>query len=143
MQSSLKKKIKAGRLSIPASAPSLLHAWYCSAAWALGCIGSCALLRGWADENNAFEFGSQGQGQLAVLLLAVSLATGLFHVRAYKEFQLAYVLWVASEPPDSTDSLAEAWLIVVGLLRVGWVVAVLLLGLFVLMKDGPTDAGWR
>jgi hypothetical protein len=132
MQSSLKKKIKAGRLSIPASAPSLLHAWYCSAAWALGCIGSCALLRGWADENNAFEFGSQGQGQLAVLLLAVSLATGLFHVRAYKEFQLAYVLWVA-----------EAWLIVVGLLRVGWVVAVLLLGLFVLMKDGPTDAGWR
>jgi hypothetical protein len=84
-----------------------------------------------------------GADQLVLLLLAVSVATVLFHKQVYKEFQLAYVIWVASEPPDSTNSLAEAWLVVVGLLRFGWVVAVLLLGLFVLLKGSPTDAGWR
>jgi len=143
MQSSLSKKSAVVRQLIPASAPSLLRAWGRSAAWALGCTGSCALLNSWADDNHAFETGSMGGGQLALLLLAVSIATVLFHKKVYKEFQYAYGVWIAYEPPGATDSLAEAWLILVGLLRAGWVVAALVLGLCAMLKDSPTGAGWH
>lgn len=129
MQSSLSKKSAVVRQPIPASA--------------LGCIGSCVLLKEWADENNAFDSGSMGEGQLALLLLAVSIATVLFHKKVYKEFQYAYGVWIAYEPPGATDSLAEAWLILVGLLRAGWVVAALVLGLCAMLKDSPTGAGWH
>ena len=84
-----------------------------------------------------------GGGQLALLLLAVSIATVLFHKKVYKEFQYAYGVWIAYEPPGATDSLAEAWLILVGLLRAGWVVAALVLGLCAMLKDSPTGVGWH
>jgi len=124
-----------------ANAPSLLQAWYSSVAWALGCIGGCALAWWWADECNAFEVGGEGQGQLAVLLLAVSLGTVLFHMQACKNFQRVYFAREDGWPPPS--SLAFAWLFVLGILRAGWLVVVLLVVLCILLSSSTPDAGWR
>jgi hypothetical protein len=140
-QSPLKKVLDIKRESMLTNVPSLLHAWYSSAAWALGCIGGCALLWWWADENNAFESGSDGQTQLVVLLLAVSLATVVFHVQACKRFQRAYFIREDGWPPPS--SLAFAWLFVLGIVRASWIVAVLFLVLCILLSGGTPDAGWR
>ena len=136
VQSSLRKKVVDTQIN-PADEPSLLGAWCRSAAWAVGCVGSCVLLRGWADEHHAFENGSTGAEQLALLLLAVVVAAVLFHMLAYKAFQRAYRGVVANWPPAANDSLALTWLVGLSLLRVGWVGAVLLLGLGVLLKDSP------
>jgi|GEM_PF-5111579 len=141
VQSSFRKKIVDSAQYNPADEPSLLGAWCHSAAWGLGCIGSCALLRNWADEHSAFENGSSGEEQLALLLLAVIVAAGLFHTQAYKGFQRAYRVVVAGWPPAANDSLALTWLVGLSLLRVGWGVAVLLLGLCALLKNSA-DISW-
>jgi hypothetical protein len=137
VQSSLRKKVVDSAQYNPADEPSLLGAWCRSAAWAAGCIGSCVLLRGWADAHNAFENGSNGGEPLALLLLAVVVAAVLFHMLAYKEFRRAYCVLVASWPPAANDSLALTWLVGLSLLRVGWGAAVLLLGLGALLKNSP------
>jgi hypothetical protein len=140
-QRTLRKEPNYSGEAVLVNAPSLLHAWYSSAAWALGCISSCVLLGWWADENHAFEVGSDGQAQLVVLLLAVSLATVVFHVQACKRFQRAYFIREDGWPPPS--SLAFAWLFVLGILRAGWIVAVLFLVLCILLSGSTPDAGWR
>ena len=137
VQSSLRKKVIDIAQYNPADEPSLLGAWCRSAAWAVGCTGSCVLLWGWADEHNAFENGSNGGEQLALLLLAVVVAAVLFHLLAYKEFHRAYRALVASWPPAANDSLALTWLVGLSLLRVGWGAAVLLLGLGASLKSSP------
>lgn len=139
-QSSSGRNIGSGEAAL-AHFPSLLHAWYSSAAWALGCIGSCALLGRWTEENQAFEVGGDGQGHLAMLLLTVSLAMVVFHVQACKKFQRAYFVREDGWPPPS--SLAFAWLFVLGILRASWIMVVLVLVLCVLFSGGTPDAGWR
>jgi len=137
-QSSLSKvpAIKEGLVF--ANVPSLRRAWYSSAAWAVGCVGSCALLWWWSSESNAFEFGDQGY--LLLLMLAVPTAAVLFHKRAYKQFQRVYLARGASRHAGRPGLV---WLLLLSLWRAGWVLAILLLMLMLLVKGSNTNAGWQ
>lgn len=120
--------------------PLRARAWSHSAAWALGCVGSCGLLWWRASENNAFQFEDQGQDHLLCLLLAVLTAAVLFHKRAYKAFQQAYL---AQGPGRHGDRLAQAWLLLLSMLRAGWLLASVLLVLLLLLKGSNTNSGWQ
>ncbi|WP_305017630.1 hypothetical protein [Hymenobacter cheonanensis] len=140
MQSSLGKKPDVSNQAVPASAPSLLHAWGRSAAWALGCLGSCLWLNGWANAHGAASSGSEGLGELWVVALAVLVGAVLFHKQAYKAFQRVYLALGASRQPGHWPALA--WLLLLGLLRAGWLLAGLLLVLGLLIKSGSSDVRW-
>jgi hypothetical protein len=139
-QSSLKKEHDITWGAVIANVPTLLRAWCSSAAWALGCIGSCALLWWWASENNAFEFGDQGQDHLLFLILAVPIAAVLFHKRAYKQFQQVYLARGASRHAGRPGLM---WLLLLSLWRTSWILAILFLIVMLLFKGSNTNAGWQ
>lgn len=71
----------------------------------------------------------------------VSVATVLFQAQAYRGFQRVYLARGASQ--QAGYRLAQAWLLLLSLVRVGCMLAVLSLALMLLFKNSNTNAGWQ
>ena len=136
-----KIKLKSHDTFTSLASTSLLRAWVSSLAWSLVCIGSCILLRRWADAHGAFSSGTEGRGHLILLTLAVLVSALLFHTQAYKKFQYVYLARSAIKG----QALAVTWLLILSLMRISWIVfcviQTLLLLLSILIGDN-TNSSW-